>query len=81
MARIKIEDLPVLEDLSTKEVRGIFGGAPATEEYRDYTIKDTYVADAQIGLNIYLQGNQYRNAPGLPEDDPFIPKEEPKEDE
>ncbi len=26
MARIKIEDLPVLEDLSTKEVKGIFGG-------------------------------------------------------
>jgi len=27
MARIKIEDLPVLEDLSPKEVKGIFGGA------------------------------------------------------
>ncbi len=26
MARIKIEDLPVLEDLSAKESKGIFGG-------------------------------------------------------
>ena len=26
MARIKIEDLPVLEDLSEKEIKGIFGG-------------------------------------------------------
>ncbi len=26
MARIKIEDLPVLEDLSAKEIKGIFGG-------------------------------------------------------
>ncbi len=26
MARIKIEDLPVLEDLSPKETKGIFGG-------------------------------------------------------
>ncbi len=26
MARIKIEDLPVLEDLSAKEKKGIFGG-------------------------------------------------------
>ncbi len=26
MARIKIEDLPVLEDLSAKEQKGIFGG-------------------------------------------------------
>ncbi len=27
MARIKIEDLPVLEDLSPKEKKGIFGGS------------------------------------------------------
>ena len=27
MARIKIEDLPVLEDLSVKEKKGIFGGS------------------------------------------------------
>ena len=26
MARIKIEDLPILEDLSAKELKGIFGG-------------------------------------------------------
>ena len=30
MARIKIEDLPVMEDLSEKEIKGIFGGAVAT---------------------------------------------------
>ncbi len=30
MARIKIEDLPVLEDLSAKESKGIFGGALTT---------------------------------------------------
>ena len=27
MSRIKIEDLPVLEELESKEARGIFGGA------------------------------------------------------
>ena len=27
MARIKIEELPVMEDLSEKEIKGIFGGA------------------------------------------------------
>ena len=31
MARIKIEDLPVLEELSEKEVKGIFGGTIASE--------------------------------------------------
>ena len=30
MARIKIEDLPVLEELSEKEVKGIFGGLSCT---------------------------------------------------
>ena len=29
MPRIKIEDLPVLKDLSAKEIKGIFGGALA----------------------------------------------------
>ena len=31
MARIKIEDLPVLEELNEKEVKGIFGGTIASE--------------------------------------------------
>ncbi len=31
MARIKIEDLPVLEDLSAKEKKGIFGGTDYTK--------------------------------------------------
>ena len=26
MARIKIEDLPVMEDMSAQEIKGIFGG-------------------------------------------------------
>ena len=30
MPRIKIEDLPVLEDLSTKKTKGIFGGISYT---------------------------------------------------
>ncbi len=28
MARIKIEDLPILEKLSSEETRGLFGGMP-----------------------------------------------------
>ncbi len=34
MARIKIEQLPVMEDLSEKEIKGIFGGllVPAVQK-------------------------------------------------
>lgn len=32
-ARIKIEDLPVLEDLKDEEVRGIFGGSPKAKQW------------------------------------------------
>ena len=38
MARIKIEDLPVKEDMSEKELKGVFGGAglllPAVQKVR-----------------------------------------------
>ncbi len=33
MARIKIEDLPVLEDLSPTETKGIFGGIHISRPY------------------------------------------------
>ena len=32
MARIKIEDLPVMEDISEKELKGIFGGGVVVED-------------------------------------------------
>ncbi len=32
MARIKIEDLPMLEELSKKETKGIFGGSGISQE-------------------------------------------------
>ncbi len=36
MARIKIEDLPVMEDMGEKELKGIFGGFnPQPEPPRD----------------------------------------------
>ncbi len=47
MPRIKIEDLPVLEDLSAKEKKGIFGGTTLTRTYdlssseEETTSKDT----------------------------------------
>ncbi len=47
MPRITIEDLPVLEDLGTKEVKGIFGGEVipklvAGEELLKGTVKTSY---------------------------------------
>ena len=59
MARIKIEDLPVLEDLSTKEKKGIFGGTTLTRTYdfssseeettsKDTTFEATYEASYDL---------------------------------
>ncbi len=45
MARIKIEDLPVLEELSEKEVKGIFGGG-VTEG--DATGEQSLVRDEKV---------------------------------
>ena len=32
MARIKIEELPVIEDIDTQETKGIFGGGAVVED-------------------------------------------------
>lgn len=47
MARIKIEELPVLEDLSKKELKGIFGGALRTQ----------YSSDADSEINVWEPPN------------------------
>ncbi len=59
MARIKIEDLPMLEELSKKETKGIFGGLTLTYQLGDFvSLQEQDLAtagdDAQLA-NIDLQ--------------------------
>ncbi len=51
MARIKIEDLPVLEDLSTKEVKGISGGGPQSTEILETELGWHRVSDEALSVD------------------------------
>ncbi len=50
MARIKLEDLPVLEDLSPKAAKGIFGGALIAYEPK-YGSLGSPVLTSSIGVS------------------------------
>lgn len=43
MARIKIEELPVMEDLSEKEIKGIFGGLAASQPEPGQSVSDWFI--------------------------------------
>ena len=54
MPRIKIEDLPVLEDLSTKKMKGIFGGLSytssidSTDDGKDLRLIDPMASEDRL---------------------------------
>lgn len=56
MARIKIEDLPVLEDMSPKEAKGIFGGLsdkPLPSEKKGNSASDLKDANFSWSEEVY----------------------------
>ncbi len=51
MARIKIEDLPVLQELSEKQAKGIFGGYSLSTKY-DLTGATTDLSRVRLGRRL-----------------------------
>ena len=61
MARIKIEDLPILEDLSAKEIKGIFGG---TQTLRDDSTDESYATETSTESSVQSLGADNREPLG-----------------
>ena len=51
MARIKIENLPVLEEMEVKETKGIFGGALNAYE-PEYDLKTSYDSTSDAPMEV-----------------------------
>ena len=48
MSRIKIEDLPVLEDLEVREIRGVFGGVIYGKKPLEYATQEEIYDDSML---------------------------------
>ncbi len=78
MARIKIEDLPVLEDLSAKEQKGIFGGTTLstsrTYEFDSSSEDGTKQGDTTFEASFKEASYEFQeDSEGAPVAAPFIP--------
>ena len=64
MARIKIEDLPVMEEMKDEELKGIFGGTAPTST--EGTRRISLSAATLFGRTIWMTGGTiFENTAGI----------------